>query len=297
MSSIYQYCQISRQAHFKALKHSQSHLDRIPLYEALIDQTRGIHPGMSLRKIYQRTQPEGIGRDAFIKLGFSLGYRLKTIINRTRTTLSVKSSRYHNLLIGKRFTDVNQLWSSDLTYFQLDHKFIYLVFIIDVYSRRIIGYSIAKDMRATHCVDALKMAFETRATTDFEHNLIHHSDRGSQYISNAYTELLAKYKVKISMCDNVYENAHIERVNGTIKNQYLYRWKLKTFDQVSKKLRQAVDAYNSDRQHDSLEGMTPVEFENYIKELKVKPTMKIYTVKKSRESQFDPDQLVINFKP
>jgi len=297
MKSIYQYCQISRQAHFKALAYLHAGLDRIPLYEALIDQVRGIHPGMSLRKIYEKTQPEGIGRDSFVELGLSLGYRLRKAINKARTTYSTKSKRYHNLLMDKRFTDVNQLWSSDITYFELNGDFVYITFIMDVYSRRILGYQLARDLRAIHCVSALKMAFKTRGIDDFKYKLIHHSDRGSQYISYAYTDLLDQYKVKISMCNDVYENAHIERVNGTIKNQYLKRWDISTYKQLEKKLTQAVWAYNFDRPHDSLDKRTPVEFEEYIKELSNKKIMKIYTIKTDRYTPFNPDQLIINFKP
>lgn len=297
MKGIYQYCQISRQAHFKAVAHVRYGLDRVPLYEALIDQVRGIHPGMSLRKIYEKTQPEGIGRDSFIELGLSLGYRLRKAVNKARTTYGVRSNRYHNLLIGKRFTDVNQLWSSDITYFALQGDFVYITFIMDVYSRRIIGYKLAKDLRAMHCVSALKMAFKTRGIDNFEHNLIHHSDRGSQYICHDYTELLEQYQVKISICDDVYENAHIERVNGTIKNQYLKQWEICSYKQLEQQLQHAVWAYNFDRPHDSLEKKTPVEFEDYIKELNKKPAMKIYTIRKDRYTPYNPDQLVINFKP
>ena len=252
MNQIYHYCQISRQAHFKAVAHLQAGLDRVPLYEALIDQVRGIHPGMSLRKIYEKSQPEGIGRDRFIELGLSLGYRLRKVASTVRTTDSVKSNRYTNLLLDKRFTDVNQLWSSDITYLPFLGNFVYLTFIMDVYSRRILGYQLAKDLRAIHGVAALKMAFKTRGIKDFDYTLIHHSDRGSQYIAQAYTDLLEQYKVKISMCNDVLENAHIERVNGTIKNQYLKRWQIHSFNQLNKKLQQAVWAYNFDRPHDSL---------------------------------------------
>jgi len=90
-------------------------IEKESLYVGFIFQIREIHPGMGLRTIYERYEPEGIGRDAFIELGLRNGFRLKAIHKSVRTTFSVKSNRYHNLLDGKRFTDVNQIWTSDIT--------------------------------------------------------------------------------------------------------------------------------------------------------------------------------------
>ena len=90
---------------------------------------------------------------------------------------------------------------------------------MDVYSRRIVGYSVADHMRAEQNIRALQMALDLRGVKDYDQKLIHHSDKGSQYISDDYTELLNDFGIEISMCNIVYENAHIERVNGIIKNQ------------------------------------------------------------------------------
>ncbi len=257
-------------------------------------QVRDLHPGMGLRKMYEQFKPEGMGRDAFIALGLSEGLRLRSISNPRRTTYSIKSNRYKNLLVGKRFTAVNQVWSSDITYFQIGREHYYIVLIMDVYSRRIVGYSAADNMRAENNIKALKMALNLRGIDDYEKTLIHHSDRGSQYISDDYTNLLEDFGVRISMCREVLENAHIERVNGTIKNDYLARWNISKPQSLMRFLKKAVDGYNN-RIHLSLDKKTPIEFESYVKELpkKQKPVLNIFTV--SKQINDNPNQLLLPF--
>ena len=296
MKDIYHYCQISRQTHFKSLKRLQNQDDILPFVEGLILELRQVHPGMSLRKIYEKTQPEGIGRDAFIKLGLELGYRLRSASNKARTTFSIKTNKYPNLLKGKRFTDVNQIWTSDITYFRLQEVFLYISLIMDVYSRRIIGYQLAQDLRAIHCIEALKMAFKTRDIKSYQNQLIHHSDKGSQYLSKQYINALLKRDIEISTCDSVYENTHIERLNGTIKNQYLKRWNISDLTTMKKKIKAAVEAYNIQRPHDSLKGKSPIEFEEYIKELPInsRPKLEIFTFNDQKHNYINPMQLILN---
>jgi putative transposase len=246
-----------------------------------MEQTREIHPGMGLRTMYDMLDPEGIGRDAFIALGLREGFRLKSIEKQTRTTYSIKSSRYINLLGAVEFTGINELWSSDITYFFCLEQFFYMVFIMDVYSRRIIGYSIADNMRAENNVAALKMAIATRKIDDYNNELIHHSDKGTQYASDSYTQLLETYRIRISMCNEVYENTYIERVNDTIKNQYLKRMEINNRKELEKKVAEVIKTYNEIRPHQSLKKMSPIQYENHLNQIKIedRSKMKIYTVK------------------
>jgi len=295
MKSIYLLCGISKQGHHQAMERLQVLRQKETVYVGFMLEVREIHPGMGLRTMYEHFQPEGIGRDAFIALGLREGLRLAVVSNPVRTTLSVKSHRYSNLLGGRRFTDVNQVWSSDLFYFQVGLKYYYVVLIMDVYSRRIIGYSVADNMRAENNLAALRMALTLRGVSDFEEKLIHHSDRGSQYISDDYTDLLEAYGILISMCNEVYENAHIERANGTIKNDYLKRWNIPDGKNLFHCVHKAIAAYNN-RPHQSLpQKMTPIAFEAYIKELKNKerPELEIYTV--NNQNSVNPLQLEFNF--
>jgi putative transposase len=295
LRDLYQLCGISKQGHYKAVRRQLDWQQKQELIVGLIQQVRETHPAMGLRTMYELCEPEAIGRDAFINLGLCYGFRVKTFRNTSRTTFSSPYSRYPNLLIGKTLDDINQVWSSDLTYFKVGEKHFYITFIMDVYTRRIIGYSVADNMRAENNVLALKMALSERAVKNYHSRLIHHSDRGGQYISQEYTSILASCGIRISMCNQVYENAHIERVNGTIKNQYLNHWNITTFQQLIIQLRRAVDTYNQKRPHSALDGLTPLAFEQKIKELddKDKPKMTVWTA--SPSSLSNPDQCLLQF--
>jgi len=298
MKWIYQLCGISKQAHSKALKRLAQIEDKTDYYIGFILEVRLHHPGMGLRRIYEQFNPEGIGRDQFIALGLTHGLRLRKVHNAIKTTRAVKNKRYRNLLVGKRFTDVNQVWASDIFYFSVNGLHQYVVLIMDAYSRRIIGYSAADNMRAINNLRALQMALDLRGIANYLLQLIHHSDRGSQYISDDYTSLLDEYGIEISMCSNVLENAHMERANGTIKNDYLSRWEIKAAKDLPKWLKKAVDGYNS-RIHDALkcEGiskkMTPVEFEKYIKNIPMeeRSELEIFTYEKPKTNSENHRQL------
>lgn len=247
----------------------------------MMEQVREIHPGMGLRTMYEMLVPDGIGRDSFVALGLQEGFRLKSVEKQTRTTYSVKSNRYKNLLGEEEFDNINQLWSSDITYFFCVDRFFYIVLIMDVYSRRIVGYSLADNMRAENNVVALKMALQLRGIKDYEQSLIHHSDKGTQYASDDYTQLLEQYGIRISMCNEVYENTHIERVNDTIKNQYLKRKNISNVKELAQQLRKTIQVYNEKRPHQGLNRMTPVQYENHLltTDEQKRKKMTIYTVK------------------
>lgn len=283
---------ISKQGHWANMNRRIEELNKEPLYIGLIEDIREMHPGMGLRKMYNQFKPEGIGRDSFISLGLRNGFRLKTIKLYHKTTYSVKSSRYENLLISKKFTGVNQVWVSDLFYFPIGREHFYVVLLMDIYSRRIVGYSVSDNMRAVNNIKALNMALIMRGIKDFKNELIHHSDRGSQYVSNDYTNLLDNANIRISMCTMVLENAHCERANGTIKNEYLSRWNIKNYHQLKYKTRQAVKNYNN-RLHNSI-GMTPIEYEIYLQSVTIekRKKMEIFTINRALEN---PQQLSLDF--
>jgi transposase InsO family protein len=292
MKNIYLLCGISKQAHHGQMKRALSEQEKEMIYLRLMEQTRTIHPGMGLRTMYEMLEPEGIGRDGFIALGLREGFRLIALDKQVRTTYSVKAHRYTNLLAGMKFTSINQLWTSDITFIFCLEKFYYLVLIMDVYSRRIIGYSIADNMRAERNHEALKMALLNRGIQHYHEQLIHHSDMGSQYASDIYTDTLSNYGIRISMCEDVYENTHIERVNDTIKNQYLNRMSITSERELKRRVTQVIYTYNEKRPHQSLNKMTPFQYEQYLTTIPKdkRKTMEIYTVKKDMENN-NPNQL------
>jgi putative transposase len=297
MNNLYMLCGISKQSHLQAIKELKRMEDKIPLYLNIIHEARSFHPTMGLRNIYETYEPNDIGRDAFISLGKDAGLQLEQSTTPTRTTFSVKSHLYKNLLSDMRFTDVNQLWTSDITYYRINDKFYYITFIMDVYSRRIIGYHAADNMRAENNVFALLMAIQLRGVNHFEQHLIHHSDKGSQYASNDYTNLLTAHGIRISMCNEVYENTHIERVNGTIKNDYLKHYAIDNFNDLKKGLKKAVQIYNDCKPHCALihnaKRIPPVQFELELINTPIDKRLKmsIYTCK---QNVANTTQLVLN---
>jgi transposase InsO family protein len=281
MTDVFILCGLSRQAHHQALKRAAEQQTKSVLYVRLMEQVRDIHPGMGLRTIYEMAQPEGIGRDSFVALGLQEGFRLKTIEKYTRTTYSIKSNRYKNLLDGITLAGINEVWSSDITYYYGFDHFFYIVLIMDVYSRRIVGYNLADNMRAGNNLQALKMALQTRGIANYQQQLIHHSDKGTQYASDSYTEALTTAGIQISMCKEVYENTHIERLNDTIKNQYLYRLEINNEKQLKSKLDEVVKSYNETRPHQAINRLSPIQYENSLKDIppEKRTKMTIYTIK------------------
>jgi transposase InsO family protein len=302
MTDLYMLVGISKQSHLQAIAREKEIYLRTSIYINTILEAREVHPTMGLRNIYETYQPDDIGRDAFIELGKRAGYQLEIKASPVRTTFSIKSSRYSNLLLGIKFTDVNQVWSSDITYFRIGETVYYIVFILDVYSRRIVGYNVANHMRSESTILALQMALTLRGVENYGQKLIHHSDRGTQYASNVYTETLTAKGIRISMCQEVYENTHIERINGTIKNGYLIHYGIKNYKELVLGLAKAVDIYNNQKPHSSLPNrMSPCQFEAMLLsgELKKRPEMEIYVNKDNpinKQNVLNQNQLSLSFE-
>ena len=201
-----------------------------------------------------------------------IGFRVKRNKNYVRTTYSV-ANQYSNLIKGLIINQPSQVWQSDITYIRLGERFYYAVFIIDVYTKKIVGYHISDNMRATANVEALKMALKKHPPPK-----IHHSDRGGQYINKDYLKVLEGYNSKISMAVTSQDNAYAERINRTIKEEYLSYWNPRNFEELKKQLIKAVKHYNQNRLHDNLGRMTPDSFEKAwkLKILKHIPEFCIY---------------------
>jgi len=228
------------------------------------DELRAAHPGCGVEKMYYTLKPDFIGRDRFVDAFMELGYRARRLKNYHRTTIPAWY-KYPNLIEGMVVKRKNTVWQSDITYFDLNGKFYYIVFIIDVFTRQIVGYAVSDHLRAEANIRALKMALNNHGAPK-----IHHSDRGSQYIDKSYTKLLIDHNVNISMGLQAQDNAYAERINGTIKNEYLKHWNIKTFDVLKRKVNKAVLHYNSKRIHDSLPvRISPNEFNRTVHNYKI----------------------------
>lgn len=185
----------------------------------------------------------------------SQGFRIKRHKNYTRTTYA-SPFYYPNLIKGLVVSKPSQVWQSDITYIPIGENFYYAVFIIDVFTKKIVGYDVSDNMRATANIRALNMALKYHKPPD-----IHHSDRGSQYIYSKYIKLLKKNGTVISMAKTAQDNAYAERINRTIKEEYIDYWKPKNYKQLKKMIVKAVKQYNNQRPHKNIGKDTPVEFE------------------------------------
>ena len=161
----------------------------------------------------------------------------------------------------------NQVWVSDITYMVIylnaqtgEYDFCYLSLVTDYYTKEIIGWCVGETLEAKFAIEALDMALG-RLGGNPASGLIHHSDRGVQYASYAYTDILKENNIRISMteCGDPKENAVAERVNGIIKNELLMGMSFFSIDEVKSALKVAIDFYNNERPHMSLDWKTPAE--------------------------------------
>ena len=178
---------------------------------------------------------------------------------------------YPNLIKGLKITALNQLWAADITYIRIETGFVFLACILDVYSRMVVGYALAKKISHELTCAALQHALEERKPGS---GLIHHSDRGVQYACTEYIKLLKDYgdiKISMSAKGNPYHNAFAESFFKTLKQEEVYMWDYQTFTDVIDRIPQFIDeVYNKKRVHSSLKYLTPFQFECMIQQGKIK---------------------------
>jgi putative transposase len=169
---------------------------------------------------------------------------------------------YPNLARHVTLTALNQLWVADITFIRLRNEFIYLAVVLDAYSRRVIGWELARTLHAGLAVRALQMALSGRSWK--AEGLIHHSDRGIQYASSEYTDLLEKGEIQISMSrrGNPYDNARAERFMRTLKEEEVYGTNYRDLEDARSRIGEFLEqTYNRQRLHSALGYLTPEEFE------------------------------------
>jgi putative transposase len=169
---------------------------------------------------------------------------------------------YPNLARDLVLTDINQLWVADITYIRLPRAFIYLAAILDGYSRRCIGWALARSIDARLPLAALKMALSTRRFQPGK--LMHHSDQGVQYACYDYVQVLEQHQIIISMSrpGTPYDNAKAERFMRTLKYEEVYLNDYETFSEVLSSMEHFIEAvYNHKRLHSAIGYLPPAEFE------------------------------------
>jgi putative transposase len=258
-------------------------LSRAGFYRFEEDRPPGPDPDMDLRDAIQRIALEwpSYGRPritaALRRQGWRVNpkrvYRLLREDNllcirkrKFMVTTDSNHSRqvYPNLAGQMTLTGINQIWVADITYIRLETEFVYLAVVIDAFSRRVIGWALDRTLEDDLTLAALRMALELRRPPA---GLVHHSDRGSQYASGDYTDLLKAHGCEISMSHKAspWENAGCESWMKTLKQEEVYRQEYRDLAEARASIARFIDkVYNQKRLHSALGYRPPVEFEQAL---------------------------------
>lgn len=187
------------------------------------------------------------------------------LVKRKRTTPKTTDSnhklpRYPNLIQDLEVNRVNQVWVADITYVVCGKMFLYLALIMDLFSRKIVGWELSRNVDTDLTLTALNKAVQSRRKVD---GCVHHSDHGSQYLASTYIERLHQLGMLPSMGEvgNSYDNAHAESLNKTIKNEEVWVNEYETFEQAYESIATFVKKYNERRLHSSIGYVPPNEYE------------------------------------
>lgn len=262
MNLLYRVVGIRKQSFHQRLRRRMDLEEQSKQLLRLIREVRENHPRMSSRMMHKLLSPKHLGRDRFEAFCFENGFKVNLKRSFHRTTNSLGVTRFDNLLTDCKVTGINQVWVSDITYYRIGEKFYYLTFILDLYSRLIVGHSTSTNLSTTDTtIQALRMALKARK---IQRGLIIHSDGGGQYYCKEWLSITRKSQLRNSMCESVYENPHAERINGTIKNDYLIPYGPSTYNQLIQMADKAVTRYNCERPHQSIGKISPLQFERAL---------------------------------
>ncbi len=246
MKQLLDWQGISRQgAHQGIARLRKCQRDLIDTVE-LASQVRREHPSMGCRDIYysmRKQMPRG--RDWTEALLLGCGFRVKTP-PRSFTVAGVDVCA--NLIEGMTLTGPNQVWQTDITYTWVDSRWYYISFMIDVYTRQILASYCSRDLSAASQVHCLSRALASQKGNDLS-ELIIHTDRGVQYTSDVYKRYLTRWRLTHSMAHYAWQNAYCERVNRTIKRNYLAHYTTDTYQSLCAGVARAVRLYNRSKPH------------------------------------------------
>ncbi|MCX6321731.1 MAG: IS3 family transposase [Bacteroidia bacterium] len=265
MNGLFKVLGITKQSFYQMLKRRRYKFEEQEQLIPLINEIRRDHPRMSARDIYLKLHPACMGRDQFERFCMDSGYRIKQLKNFRVTTNSLGVTRFPNMIKDIEVTRVNQVFVSDITYYDIGLDTFYLTFIMDLFNREIVGYSDSDNLRTENTtLPALHKVIKERGKANLK-GAIMHSDGGGQYYCNDFKALTKELGMINSMTEEkVYENAHAERLNGIIKNNYLYPYGPTNRASLKRLLAKAVFMYNTGKPHKALRKLTPIMFKNTI---------------------------------
>lgn len=257
LNKLYRATATSKQAFHQWLDRQLAKEEEWQYLRYMIKEIRENNPGMSVKKMYRTLKPGLFGRDTFFARSREEGLCLHVKRNPRITTRRIKEVRFKNLIKGLRRVECNKVWVSDITYYSMGNKTYYLTLIMDYKSKYIVGYSASTRLSTVRTViPSLKMALKNH---ELAYKPIFHSDAGGQYYQRDFRKLTKNHGFRNSMTEAPSENNYAERINGTIKNEYLSWYMPTTFEELQRALSKAVKCYNYERPHNSLDGMTPAQ--------------------------------------
>lgn len=232
--------------------------------------------GMKLWYMYQRKfgANNPVGRDRFEDIVDKYGLKVRAKVRKPKTTDSTHGlPTYPNLIKELIPTRPNELWVSDITYIPIwisetEYVFCFLSLILDAYTEEIVGWSVGPSLETAYPIEALRMALK-RLSGMTDARIIHHSDRGVQYASHEYIDILKRNGFQISMTENgdPKENPQAERINNTLKNEMFKDVTFRSIQEVISSVAEAVLFYNNERPHMSINMMTPAEAAQCVGEI------------------------------
>ncbi len=253
---------ITRQAIYQQENRAKQRALKLLPIKGMVLEIRRYMPRLGGRKLYfllkSKFIEQGIrlGRDSFFAYLRKENLLVKPKRSYTKTTYSKHWMKKHpNLLKELKPKEPEEVFVSDITYVQSEQGVHYLSLVTDAYSRKIMGYELSNEMKATDVVRALDMTIENR---QYPLRAIHHSDRGLQYCSQVYQEKLTENNISPSMTDgyDCYQNALAERINGILKQEFLL-YNCKNLAELKQLVDESILIYNEMRPHLSLGMKTP----------------------------------------
>jgi len=273
----------SRQVYYRAITSRQKRQAVAGDVIELVQRIRIEQPRLGTRKLYHILKAElqdlGVGRDRLFAI-----LKANKMLIKSKRSYHITTNPHHrfrkhkNLIEDKTVTRPEQVWVSDITYVGNRQNPMYLSLVTDAYSKKIVGYHLDSTLQVDASLKALKSAIRNRKYPNDK--LIHHSDRGLQYCSDSYQELLSKNNITCSMTESYdpYQNAVAERINGILKQEFLINTQKLDISTMQKIVKQSITIYNTKRPHLSCNMLTPEQMHKQDK-------IKIKTYKKKISEQ------------
>jgi transposase InsO family protein len=251
-----------RQVYYRSKKRVVENQQRAKLVLELVKVKRNRMPRLGGKKLYHLLKTElnklGVGRDKFFDI-----LRANHLLIKPKRQYHITTNSHHRFRKHKNLVEelpVNrpeQLWVSDITYIGDRDDPKYLALVTDSYSKKIVGYDVSDSLSVPGSIRAITMAIKSRKYK--AKKLIHHSDRGLQYCSDKYQQVLNKHDIICSMTEKYdpYQNAVAERINGILKQEFILGMKVKDLELMKILIRESVMIYNNERPHLSCDMHTP----------------------------------------